>query len=322
MAKEYIDVFNGDADGLCALVQLRLNNPQKSRLITGVKRDIQLLKKVKAQHGDHITVLDISHEKNAEYIPNILQSGASIHYIDHHKTGKLLKNPNITYDINLSNDVCTSLIVNKILDGKYRNWAIVGAFGDNLDDVARIMALESNLNDAEQTKIQTLGRLLNYNGYGSEIDDLFFDPQELYLKISQYNSPLEFWDSDQETILTLKDGYDDDSARALNSTEVFKSNTVLVVELPNEKWARRISGVFSNNLTNKYPNMANAVLVDKGDSTYQASIRAPLMHRFGADDVASYFPSGGGRKAASGINVLPSESVDTFIDKMSAVFGT
>ena len=37
------DVFNGDADGICALQQLRLNDPIESKLITGVKRDIQLL---------------------------------------------------------------------------------------------------------------------------------------------------------------------------------------------------------------------------------------------------------------------------------------
>ena len=39
----YIDIFNGDADGILALHQLRLTNPQKSRLITGVKRDTKLL---------------------------------------------------------------------------------------------------------------------------------------------------------------------------------------------------------------------------------------------------------------------------------------
>jgi hypothetical protein len=36
-----IDVFNGDADGLCALHQLRLAEPVQSELVTGVKRDIK-----------------------------------------------------------------------------------------------------------------------------------------------------------------------------------------------------------------------------------------------------------------------------------------
>jgi hypothetical protein len=42
----YIDVFNGDADGVCALHQLRLHNPQESRIVTGVKRDTLLLKRI------------------------------------------------------------------------------------------------------------------------------------------------------------------------------------------------------------------------------------------------------------------------------------
>ena len=58
------DVFNGDADGICALVQLRLAEPKESQLITGVKRDINLLRRVQASAGDRITVLDISMAKN------------------------------------------------------------------------------------------------------------------------------------------------------------------------------------------------------------------------------------------------------------------
>ena len=45
------DVFNGDADGLCALHQLRLANPALAELVTGVKRDIKLLDRVKAGAG-------------------------------------------------------------------------------------------------------------------------------------------------------------------------------------------------------------------------------------------------------------------------------
>ena len=42
------DVFNGDADGICALHQLRLTYPVSATLITGAKRDIKLLEKVEA----------------------------------------------------------------------------------------------------------------------------------------------------------------------------------------------------------------------------------------------------------------------------------
>jgi hypothetical protein len=63
----HYDVFNGDADGLCALQQLRLEySIDDAQLITGVKRDIDLLQQVEARVGDSITVLDISLDRNRE----------------------------------------------------------------------------------------------------------------------------------------------------------------------------------------------------------------------------------------------------------------
>ncbi|MGL6056659.1 MAG: DHH family phosphoesterase, partial [Vibrio metschnikovii] len=51
----HYDVFNGDADGIIALLQLRLAEPIESQLVTGVKRDIQLLKKLTVNPGDSVT---------------------------------------------------------------------------------------------------------------------------------------------------------------------------------------------------------------------------------------------------------------------------
>ena len=50
----HFDVFNGDADGICALHQLRLARPCDSTLVTGVKRDISLVKRVDARPGDTV----------------------------------------------------------------------------------------------------------------------------------------------------------------------------------------------------------------------------------------------------------------------------
>ena len=54
------DVFNGDADGIISLVQLRLAEPRDAKLITGRKRDIKLLSRLDVKQGDQVTVLDIS----------------------------------------------------------------------------------------------------------------------------------------------------------------------------------------------------------------------------------------------------------------------
>jgi len=64
----HYDVFNGDADGLCALIQLRLAEPRESKLITGVKRDISLVKQVAVDEPASITVLDISLDKNRQAV--------------------------------------------------------------------------------------------------------------------------------------------------------------------------------------------------------------------------------------------------------------
>ena len=73
------DVFNGDADGILSLVQLRRAEPKPSAaLITGRKRDIQLLSRFNAQTGDSVTVLDVSMRSNMADLSRILERGASV----------------------------------------------------------------------------------------------------------------------------------------------------------------------------------------------------------------------------------------------------
>ena len=57
------DVFNGDTDGIFARHQLRLAIPLDTVNISGVKRDVNLLRHVDPVEGDLVTVLDISHAK-------------------------------------------------------------------------------------------------------------------------------------------------------------------------------------------------------------------------------------------------------------------
>ncbi|TMH00728.1 MAG: hypothetical protein E6H79_16480 [Betaproteobacteria bacterium] len=80
--------FNGDADGLCALQQLRLVEPARATLVTGVKRDIQLLARVEARAGDEVTVLDVSLDSNRDALRALLDSGARVRYFDHHHAGE------------------------------------------------------------------------------------------------------------------------------------------------------------------------------------------------------------------------------------------
>jgi len=309
----YIDVFNGDADGICALIQLRRLTPQKSRLVTGIKRDINLLKQVDGEPDTHITVLDISLEKNATDVQRLLQQGASINYIDHHRIGEDITHANLKIDIDLSADTCTSLIVDKQLLGRYRAWAITAAFGDNLFDIAMMLGQESGFSQQELDLLKELGIYINYNGYGETVADLFFDPAELYQKLALFDTPFEFLQHDKTTFTTLAQGYRNDMTLAEQSPIIHQTNDLTVIELPNEKWAKRVSGVFGNELANREPDKAHAIITNKADGHYLVSVRAPLNRKFGADELVSQFPTGGGRKAAAGINSLPKDMLASFI---------
>ena len=87
------DVFNGDADGLCALQQLRLAEPADSVLVCGPKRDIELLARVDAGRGDLVTVLDISLDRNRTALQSLLARGVRVRYFDHHYAGVIPRDP-------------------------------------------------------------------------------------------------------------------------------------------------------------------------------------------------------------------------------------
>ncbi len=314
-----IDVFNGDADGLCALHQLRLADPADSELITGPKRDISLLKRVNAAAGDCVTVLDIALSKNREALDSLLEAGAYVRYFDHHQPGDIPDHPRFEPHIDTDANVCTSLLVNQVLQGKHLVWAVTAAFGDNLAEAARQAAAPLNLSTHQLAQLQSLGECLNYNGYGETLDDLFFDPADLYRQLRPYADPFAFI-AESSAYPILKTGYQNDMARAiaLSATETRAAGRIFM--LPAEKWARRISGVFGNQLAVDSPQQAHAVLTAKPAGGYVVSVRAPLVARSGADMLCSQFETGGGRKGAAGINHLPDSEVDRFIAAFYVVF--
>ncbi|MGH1370839.1 MAG: DHH family phosphoesterase [Cellvibrionaceae bacterium] len=316
----YYDVFNGDADGLCALIQLRQNTPRDATLITGVKRDISLLKQVQTEAGDQVTALDISMDKNATDLDRILETGAKVFYVDHHFPGDIPEHANLHALINEAPDTCTSILVNAHLKGEHSLWAIVGAFGDNLKKSARALAAKEDLSEQDIELLEKLGIYINYNGYGSNLEDLHFTPQALYEKLLGYRNPLEFirGNSPAGTPMDLSDfekleqGYQQDMASAAAVEPITATPNSAVFILPNEKWARRVSGVFSNDLANHNPDRAHAVLTEKTNGNYLVSVRAPINRKTGAVDLCKQFPTGGGRAAAAGINDLPAGSLESF----------
>jgi len=318
----YIDVFNGDADGICALIQLRKASPQKAQLVTGVKRDIHLLKHITAMPDDHISVLDISFDKNRADVLRLLNQGATIEYFDHHYCGTQINHPRLNMMINDQlSTTCTGLIVDQHIGGRYRAWALVAAFGDNMNSSAMSLGKDAGYNRESLCTLQRLGIYINYNSYGESLSDLFYHPDMLYQQLLQYDTPFDFLQEDSVIYHTLETGYKEDFARAKASPYLYQSADSAVILFHNEKWARRISGVYINDLVNQYPERAHAVITEKSDNTCTVSIRRPLNREtLPADQLARQFALGGGRKSAAGINALPADQIDQFIETFNAHF--
>jgi len=320
----HYDVFNGDADGIIALLQLRLSQkeeqPNESTLITGVKRDISLLKQVDVNIATSVTVLDISLEKNNEALAQLLEKEVKVFYVDHHRTGDIPQSMQLTSLLDTDANTCTSLLVNNYLGGEFATWAIAAAFGDNMQTSAETLAEQSNLTLTQQSLLKELGVYINYNGYGRSVDDLHFHPADLFHQLLNYVDPFELINEQGSIFSQLKDAYLADMNQAKSANVLAENASFKAVELSDEPWARRVSGVFGNDLANVSPNKAHAVLTLNADNSYTVSLRAPLSNKQGAGDLCASFPTGGGRAAAAGINALPQEMLSDFFASVSKYY--
>ncbi|WP_026940843.1 hypothetical protein [Hellea balneolensis] len=312
----HYDVFNGDADGIISLVQLRLSEPRKSELVTGRKRDIKLLGRVEAGEGDSVTVLDISMRSNAEDLGRILSAGASVFYVDHHNASNMAEHSNLSAIIDTSPEMCTAMLVDDYLGGAHRAWAVTAAFGDNFPKLAKRKAEGLAL---KLDRLERLGMLVNYNGYGGSIDDLLYHPADLYHELAAFDTPMDFLNENKAVFDALEAGYEADLLKASHADVIDQTETGHIITLPDSAGSRRISGVYGNQLAQDNPKRAHAILTAQ-DGGYLVSIRAPLNNRTGADALALQFETGGGRSAAAGINHLPEADLGRFIQAFRAAY--
>ena len=312
------DIFNGDADGLCALRQLRLHEPLDAQLITGAKREIALVGRVRAQAGDRLTVLDVSLHENRDAVLAALAVGAVCVYFDHHFSGPGLDHPNLQTHISSAPDTCTSLLVDAWLGGAHRAWAVAAAYGDNLAHVAARAAQPLQLTPHQLDTLRRLGECLNYNAYGDSVEDLYFHPADLYRRLAAFDDPLEFAVHDP-ALDTLWAGYQADLARAQQVAPRLATPTHLVLVLPDERWSRRISGPWANHLATAEPSRAHAVLVRRGEG-YTVSVRSPTIRPQGADALCRRFHTGGGRPAAAGVTALSAAELGRFMAEFQVAF--
>lgn len=314
------DIFNGDADGIFSLHQYRLHKPSPaSHLLTGVKRDICLLSHLENLHNCSLTVFDISLDSNRDSLQRLLQQDNEVIYFDHHYSGKLINSQALRVHIDTNPETCTALIVNNFLDNRYGLWAICGAFGDNLHEPAMQLAKTFPLSEHQVGQLRQMGELFNYNGYGSTLEDLLFHPRELYEAITPYTDPFEYLEN-SEHIDKLQAAYLSDIALATREKELETPGFNRVYYLPDTPWARRVVGVFSNIRARERTAVAHAIITENQDGSLRISVRAPLENKRNADVLCKLFPTGGGRAAAAGINYLPKDLLDQFLNSFQSFY--
>jgi hypothetical protein len=331
-----IYAFNGDADGLCALQQLRLaealppgasgtsdaSGASEPVLVTGVKRHIRLVEDIPVPAGGLagvvVTVLDVAFGPNRAAVERLLAAGAHVRYFDHHMPGEVPRHPALETHLDTDARLCTSLLVDRYLDGARRAWAVVGAFGDNLGEAARAASVLLGLPAGDLDALRELGELLNYNGYGETLEDLHFHPASLFRALHPYADPLQAA-REAPQVAALRAGCAEDLARAEAVPPALDAPEGRVALLPAQPWARRAQGTCANRLANADPQRASAVGLTLRDGTLRLSLRAPLARPRGADALARRF-GGGGRAGAAGIDALPPADWERFLAAFREAF--
>ena len=310
----YFDVFNGDADGICALRQLRLADPLDSILVTGLKRDIALLAAVPAEKDDVVTALDISLERNRESLAAMLERGVVVHYFDHHEPGAagVPKHDALLAVIDPRGGTCTSALVDRYLGGRFRVWAVAGAFGDNQPEVAMRLGAALELDEERLALLRELGADLNYNSYGASADDVLIAPEALYRIVRDYADPLELARS-EAVVRRIHAERLADLGRALEARPVRDEQGARAYILPDAAWSRRVSGTLANRLALENPWRAHAVLTPSPDGGYVVSVRSPRGRGITAAQLCRRF-AGGGRAEAAGIDRLEEAHLESFLD--------
>jgi hypothetical protein len=305
------DVCNGDADGLCAVVQWRLHEPADAVLVTGLKREIALLERVPAGAGDEVLVCDLSMERNRAALLALLARGARVRYFDHHAVGEVPSHPGLEAHIELGSGVCTSVLVDRHLGGRFRAWAVVGAYGDNLRGVAERLAAQIGLRLRERELLRMLGEAINYNAYGDDASDVHIAPSRLYPLLARYRDPLQFVER-EPVALEIDALRRADLARAMRQAPWWEGAAGAVYLLPDAPWSRRVIGSLANELAVAHPRRAHAVARRSADGALVVSVRAPIEAPGGASDLCRRF-GGAGRASAGGIDGLPEDRFEAFV---------
>ncbi len=317
-----IFAFNGDADGIISQHLLMLSGIKPAQRLTGLKRDIRLLRHVADPAPDQgalaLYVCDINLSDNRDDLLRLLQNPTTfVTWYDHHEPGEIPASPQLRTRISTSRGTCTGLLVHADLlahgRGQDPRWAAIAAYGDNLPEAAEALLEPLGVSAVDRASLREAGTLLNYNAYGEGPTDVLYQPHDVAERMARFSDPLAFI-RESGLIEPLRAQLAEDEEAMGGVTETSGCVGAALYTLPGTGWARRVGSTFANRAALADPGRAVAVLHPLGDGSYQVSIRAPRGRPTApaAASLAGEFPSGGGRALAAGINRLPADQVEAF----------
>lgn len=318
------DVFNGDADGICALHQLRLAEPRAAVLITGAKRQIALLGRARETlraagstpvRPRRVTVLDIAIERNRAALDDLLADGARVQWFDHHEPGPIPADPALEAHIDTDPRVCTSILVDRHLGGRYRRWAICAAFGDGMassaEALSAALASEQSLSGAELHQLRVIGEAINYNAYAADTGTALLDSAELYRRLDGIVDPLALADWPLITALTRMSA--SDLGEALSAGPILDLPTGAAWLLPPTVSARRARGLVAQHLRDQGAQRTVMIVAPDGKGHVDISLRCPIGAPRPASAFTRRYAGGGGRATAAGIDKLPIAALEDLL---------
>jgi hypothetical protein len=248
-----------------------------------------------------------------------LERGARVRYFDHHFAGEPVIHGNLEAVLDASPRLCTSVLVDRHLGGRFRIWAVVGAFGDNLDEVAIGLGGSLALAASELEQLRELGRSLNYNAYGESETDLLVNPADLYALLARYADPRDFI-AGERIFADLQAARHSDLEAAIETPPRWSGERAAAYVLADRPSSRRVLGTFANHLARVEGDRAFAVMAPSTGGGYAVSVRVPAERSLSADAFCRGFPSGGGRREAAGIEHLPERCVEDFMARFRGAY--
>jgi len=261
--------------------------------------------------GDSCTVLDVSLDVNRAGLLALLAAGVSVRYFDHHFAGEIPQHPRLEAHLDADAKVCTSILVDRHLGGRFRPWAAVGAFGDSLVEQGRRLSQEAGLTPEAASRLAELGVAINYNDYGESIADLHVPPVDLAAEMLRFADPLQFA-ATSATFHRLAQGFREDMEQAKRLEPACQRPGRLCTNCRTQPG--RVAAAAPSPMT--WPRRTRETPSPSSRKRPAAAIwfpcACPANPRYRPRSFCRRYPTGGGRRTAAGINHLPAGELEAF----------